>query len=80
MLCLHICQHYCVSNACGGQRGHWMARTGVSNGSELPCGYWESNLHPLENEQSTLKNSPSSNSPSSHPINIIFSKPFLVGL
>lgn len=42
--------HACARSGDGGGGG---AATGAIDGRELPCGFWESNLGPLE-EQPTL--------------------------
>ena len=36
------------------RRGHWIPGTGVINDCELPCGCWELNLGPLEEQQLVL--------------------------
>jgi hypothetical protein len=32
------------------RRGHWNSGTGVTDSSELPCGYWELNSGPPEEQ------------------------------
>ena len=44
--------HRCVSGACGDQkRVMGSSGTGVADNCELPCGCWEANLGPLQEQQ-----------------------------
>ena len=41
------------------RRGHWIPWNWSCGGYELPCGYWESNLGPLQGQQMLLTTGPS---------------------
>ena len=50
-VCIYVHQGTtCVPHVCGGQRRQWFPETGVTDGCELLCRYWELNPGPLQEQ------------------------------
>jgi hypothetical protein len=49
----------CVSGVHGGQKRVRSLETGVTDGCQVPCGCWELNLRPLEEQTVLLTGEPS---------------------
>lgn len=53
-VCAHACEYVCVSArecarmSCGADKGIQSSRTAITEGCELPSGFWELDLGPQE--------------------------------